>query len=171
MRPGPSQPFSGWAVAFLRGGDSLLARKWYPLRGWAEWRCDCRDRVGGARPHLVVRQGASEKGKRSYMGENRESTEGNSSCSDWSGAGGPGRRGSLGDPAEKGKIGRAAERGSGPASPERGDVPGLRGGRSDVSWWRRAAVLLGFGSSAAGKSVRKGGWQCGNRCEERHGLA
>lgn len=33
MRLGPSRPFSGWEVAFLRGGDSLLARKWYPLRG------------------------------------------------------------------------------------------------------------------------------------------
>lgn len=75
----------------------------------------------------------SEKGKRSYMGETRESSEGSSSCSDRSGAGGPGRRGSLGDPVEKGKMGRAAERGSGPASPERADVPGLRGGRSHVS--------------------------------------
>lgn len=68
MRLGPSQPFSGWEVAFQRGGDSLLARKWYPLRGCAEWRCDCRDRVGGARPHLIVRQGARRGRKKILHG-------------------------------------------------------------------------------------------------------
>lgn len=94
-------PLSGWEVAFLSEGD--VGSPGSGIR-WEGEQSD-GETVGAELVALGLTWSSGwawgEKEKRSYMGENRESAEGNNPCSDWRGARGLGRRVSFGGPSRR----------------------------------------------------------------------